>query len=149
MVSAWRVNTKDTLPADTTNVFCSSVPTPPAGASCCRRRKSLSLITIHTSPAGSMGVSTFQRSGAASWFSTTPASSSLRSFCPAKLHRYFTEVPHPYHDTYSILFWYRIRDVSKIQYNKINKINHDTYPIHSDTLSILHRMRTRRRKMIF
>jgi hypothetical protein len=25
MVSAWRADTKDTLPADTTNVFCSSV----------------------------------------------------------------------------------------------------------------------------
>jgi hypothetical protein len=24
MVSAWRADTKDTLPADTTNVFCSS-----------------------------------------------------------------------------------------------------------------------------
>jgi hypothetical protein len=50
-----------------------------------------------------------------------------------------------YFDT-SILFRYRIRGVSKIQYNKIN---HDIYPIHSDTLSILHRMRTRRKKMIF
>jgi hypothetical protein len=25
MVSAWRADTKDTLPADTTNVFCSSL----------------------------------------------------------------------------------------------------------------------------
>jgi hypothetical protein len=26
MVSTWRADTKDTLPADTTNIFCSSVP---------------------------------------------------------------------------------------------------------------------------
>jgi hypothetical protein len=60
----------------------------------------------------------------------------------AKLHRYFTEVPRPYCNTYLIYQYI-------FAYQKYNKINHDPYPIYSDTLSILHRMRIRRRKRIF
>jgi hypothetical protein len=56
---------------------------------------------------------------------------------PPKLHRYFTEVLHPYHDTYSI-FRYFFDTISEV-YQKYNKIKSrclsDTLGYSIDTLS--------------